>query len=107
MMKEKISEITKSLDESGKVLGTNPFLQQDDVLSNFYRPNQQKHHAKGAKEKPEHYKIVCISLYKEDIRLLETLVKELKKRGHSKASKSQVIRCALEQIDLDKVPKVR
>lgn len=106
-MKEKILDIQNNLDESGKVLGTNPFLQNEDVLSNFYRPTQQKYRAKDSKEKPEHYKIVCISLYKEDIRLLETLVKELKKRGHSKASKSQVIRCALEQIDLDKVPKVR
>jgi hypothetical protein len=32
-------------------------------------------------------------------------VRELKRRGHSKANKSQVIREALLQIDLDKVPR--
>jgi hypothetical protein len=57
------------------------------------------------KPKPVHYKIVCISLYVEDIERLDTLVSELKRRGHTKANKSQVIRAALEQIDLDKVPK--
>lgn len=59
----------------------------------------------GKKVKPTHYKIVCISLYVEDIARLDSLVAELKRRGHTKANKSQVIRAALEQIDLDKVPK--
>lgn len=59
----------------------------------------------GKKPKPSHYKIVCISLYTEDIARLDGLVAELKRRGHTKANKSQVIRAALEQIDLDKVPK--
>ena len=60
----------------------------------------------GKKPKPSHYKIVCISLYNEDIARLESLVAELKRRGYSKANKSQLIRAALEQIDLDKVPKI-
>ena len=62
-------------------------------------------HGVQKKPKPSHYKIVCISLYVEDIERLDTLVAELKRRGHTKANKSQVIRAALEQIDLDKVPK--
>jgi hypothetical protein len=57
------------------------------------------------KEKPTHYKIVCISLYTEDIARLEELVAELKRRGHTKANKSAVIRYALDSIDLAKVPK--
>ena len=57
------------------------------------------------KEKPTHYKIVCISLYNEDIARLEKLVAELKSRGHTTANRSQVIRAALDQIDLAKVPK--
>ncbi len=53
--------------------------------------------------KPQHYKIVSISLYNEDIDRLERLVGELKHRGHYKANKSQVIRQALAQFDLDLV----
>ena len=59
----------------------------------------------AARDKPTHYKIVCISLYTEDIARLEAMVAELKRRGHTKANKSQVIRAALDQIDLAKVPK--
>lgn len=55
--------------------------------------------------RPEHYKVVSISLYVEDIERLNDLVRELKKRGHYKANKSQIIRHALAQIDLDRVPK--
>lgn len=57
------------------------------------------------KAKPTHYKIVCISLYTEDIARLEAMVGELKRRGHTKANKSQLIRYALEQVDLNKVPR--
>ena len=60
-----------------------------------------------AKEKPTHYKIVCISLYTEDIARLEALVGELKRRGHTKANKSQVIRAALDQLDISKIPNGR
>lgn len=61
--------------------------------------------APDRKPRPTHYKVVCISLYVEDIDRLDSLVAELKRRGHSKANKSQVIRAALEQIDLDRVPR--
>ncbi|HTM23156.1 MAG TPA: hypothetical protein VL172_21695, partial [Kofleriaceae bacterium] len=56
------------------------------------------------KAKPTHYKICCISLYVEDIERLEKMVAELKRRGHTKANKSQLIRLALSQLDLDKIP---
>ncbi len=55
--------------------------------------------------KPQHYKIVSISLYNEDIERLDKMVRELKRRGHYKANKSQLIRYALAQLDLDQVPK--
>lgn len=57
-----------------------------------------------AKSKPTHYKVVCISLYTQDIQNLESMVAELKRRGHTKANKSQLIRQALRMIDLDKLP---
>lgn len=57
------------------------------------------------KDKPTHYKIVCISLYTEDIARLEELVAELKRRGHTKANKSALIRFALDNVDIGKMPK--
>ena len=59
----------------------------------------------AAREKPTHYKIVCISLYTEDIERLEGLVAEAKRRGHTKANKSQLIRFALDSVDIGKMPK--
>jgi hypothetical protein len=56
------------------------------------------------KVKPTHYKVVCISLYTNDIENLEETVAELKRRGHTKANKSQLIRQALRQLDIDKLP---
>lgn len=61
--------------------------------------------AARGKDKPTHYKVVCISLYTEDIERLEEMVAELKRRGHTKANKSQLIRAALAQVDLGKIPK--
>jgi hypothetical protein len=52
-------------------------------------------------ERPTHYKVICISMYTKDIEELDAKVAELKRRGWTKASKSQLIRIALSQIDLD------
>ena len=56
-------------------------------------------------EKPTHYKVICISMYNKDLGRLDSLVDELKARGLTKANRSALIRVALEQLDLDKVPK--
>lgn len=56
-------------------------------------------------ERPQHYKVICISLYNEDLARLDGMVEELKKRGFTKANRSALIRFALDQADLDKVKK--
>lgn len=90
---------------NGRALGQNP-LDSETILEEFYRPQPNQPRAVlPKKERPTHYKIVCISLYNEDIERLEQLVTELKRRGHTKANKSAIIRAALDQIDLAKVPK--
>jgi hypothetical protein len=92
---------------SVKKLATNP-LADEILVERFYRAQPAPPEAKKPetkKEKPTHYKIVCISLYTEDIERLEKLVTELKSRGHTKANRSQVIRAALDQIDIAKIPK--
>ena len=95
----------ETLPPNGKAMANDP-LAEETILQQFYRPSPLAAPAAVEKKaKPTHYKIVCISLYTEDIERLEKLVQELKKRGHTKANKSQVIRAALDQIDLSKVPK--
>ena len=58
-----------------------------------------------ATEKPAHYKVICISLYNEDLQRLDSMVDELKERGFTKANRSALIRFALEQVDLSKAKK--
>jgi hypothetical protein len=94
-----------------RLMGDDP-LASDSILERFYKPVAVDEPvvpinsiAAKAKEKPTHYKVVCISLYNEDIENLERMVAELKRRGHTKANKSQLIRAALAQVDLGKIPK--
>ena len=101
-----------------RLMGDDP-LAADSILERFYKPvavtvsdalpaNEDAPSGTDlpkAKEKPTHYKVVCISLYNQDIENLEEMVKELKRRGHTKANKSQLIRAALAQVDLGKIPK--
>lgn len=58
-----------------------------------------------AKVRPEHYKVICISLYTEDLDRLDAAVRDLKRKGHTKASRSSVLRAAMLQLDLNKVPR--
>jgi hypothetical protein len=79
------------------------------VLSgSFYAPDLARpaRTRKGpAGPKPAHYKVICISLYTKDLDRLDALVDELKVRGVTKANRSALIRVALDQLDLDKVPR--
>jgi hypothetical protein len=56
-------------------------------------------------ERPTHYKVICISMYTKDLARLDGLVEDLKARGMTKASRSALIRAALDQVDLDKIPR--
>ena len=60
---------------------------------------------KATKPKPTHYKVICISMYMDDIARLDGMVRELKARGLTKANRSALIRHALSLVDLDKVPR--
>ena len=44
-------------------------------------------------------------MYTKDLEQLDELVEKLKARGITKANRSALIRVALEQLDLDKVPR--
>jgi hypothetical protein len=94
-----------------KLIENDPLGEADLILTEeFYgRPADRRRERLPApvekKPKPTHYKIVCISLYTDDIERLEALVAELKRRGHTKANKSAVIRYALDSVDIGKMPK--
>lgn len=56
-------------------------------------------------EKPTHYKVICISMYTDDLKRLDDMVDTLKARGFTKANRSALIRYALSEVDLESVPK--
>ena len=83
------------------------------LSSSFYAPSSEERPkvlfstgaSPNAQEKPTHYKVICISMYTEDLKRLDTMVDSLKARGLTKANRSALIRYALSSIDLDNVPK--
>jgi hypothetical protein len=80
------------------------------LSSSFYAPSADERpkalfRAASAQEKPTHYKVICISMYTDDLKRLDTMVDSLKARGLTKANRSALIRYALGAIDLDNVPK--
>jgi hypothetical protein len=58
-----------------------------------------------ASTKPAHYKVICISMYTDDLERLDTMVDQLKARGLTKANRSALIRYALANVNLDNVPR--
>jgi hypothetical protein len=99
-----------AMPERGRYLGPR-VLDADEVqgvLSGaFYTPDDRPSRARKAQAapKPLHYKVICISLYTKDLEDLDARVDELKARGMTKANRSALIRVALEQLNLDKVPR--
>jgi hypothetical protein len=94
-----------------KSMAHDPLSDADAILSEEYygrrappsTGDDPERRPRTPSEKPTHYKVICISIYKRDLEELEAKVAELKRRGWTKANKSQLIRLALSQIDLDKL----
>jgi hypothetical protein len=95
--------------DDGAGLGTARVLDGDEVQGvlsgTFYTAKPDRRGAVKNAEKPTHYKVICISMYTKDLERLDQLVDQLKTRGMTKANRSALIRAALEQLDLDKVPR--
>ena len=96
-----------------KLMAHDPLSDADAILSEEYYGRRARLDEPGRRRagngqlKPTHYKVICISMYTRDIEELEAKVAELKRRGWTKASKSQLIRLALSQVDLDKLTTPR
>ena len=101
-------------DDDGAGLGAARVLDGDEVqgvlTGAFYQAPPEsgrmlKAEREGAKAKPTHYKVICISMYTKDLERLDSMVDDLKARGITKASRSALIRAALDQVDLDKIQR--
>lgn len=90
-------------DDVAEVLRETFFAPDVPIEESTGRPGPAR--AGVAKARPEHYKVICISLYNEDLDRLDEAVKELKRRGYTKASRSSVLRAAMLQLDLGRVPR--
>jgi hypothetical protein len=78
----------------------------DGVLGQtFYGQRAPQAAAPTPKERPQHYKVICISMYTDDLERLDEMVQTLKARGLTKANRSALIRYALGGVKLDDVPK--
>jgi hypothetical protein len=70
----------------------------------FYRVKDAPK-GRRTKAKPDHYEIICISMYKTDLARLDAMVRSLKVSGHRKMNRSALIRFALDNIDVDRLPR--
>ncbi|HWP07085.1 MAG TPA: hypothetical protein VNN72_15135 [Polyangiaceae bacterium] len=82
----------------------------DGVLGgSFYAPRKAEDEVSKVTrtpgERPTHYKVICISMYTDDLERLDEMVANLKSRGLTKANRSALIRYALGAVNLDEVPK--
>jgi hypothetical protein len=79
----------------------------DGVLrGSFYVPSSERREKSAPRaDKPTHYKVICISMYTDDLERLDEMVENLKARGLTKANRSALIRYALSNVKLEDVPK--
>lgn len=94
------------------VSGVENVLEEDEVSAvlrdTFYGGgggSRAKRTTKKNKKKPDHYDVICISLYKEDLARLDQMVAKLKKKGHRRISRSALIRYALDHVDIKDFPR--
>ena len=99
-------------DQNNLHCATDGVIDRSDVegvlSSNFYSNRQAaapEAASPGRNQKPTHYKVICISLYNDDLKRLDDMVDALKSRGMTKANRSALIRYALGEVDLESVPR--
>ncbi len=97
-------------DELG--LGANPLAEADPLVSTFYRapepPKGRGRRSRGRQPLKDGrtWRLVTFSFYEEDVRRLDALLSEAKRRGHRRVSRSQIVRLALRHVDLASLPEI-
>lgn len=104
---ELFAEPSDGLDaDSSPAMGSDPLEGMSELLGTLYpAPPPMERRGGLNRPRPDHYKVICISLYTEDLDRLDALVETLKAQGHTRASRSQLIRFALSQVDLSRFPR--
>jgi hypothetical protein len=93
-------------NDSSPAMGSDPLEGMSELLGTLYpAPPPMERRGGLNRPRPDHYKVICISLYTEDLDRLDALVEALKAQGHTRASRSQLIRFALSQVDLTRFPR--
>ena len=99
---------TKKNHDQQDGLGSNPLAESDPLAQTLYATPSKGSVKSKAARKPtkegQNWRLVTFSFYEEDVRLLDQLLSEAKDRGLRKVNRSQLMRFALRQIDLDKFP---
>ena len=67
------------------------------------KSSQKKRSLEKKDPQEEDYKVITISLYNEDIDLINEMISTLKERGFKRLSRSKLIRLALYSLDLQKI----
>ncbi len=76
-----------------------------EVLRDSFYVAPKPSRKRARKPKPDHYEVICISLYTDDLARLDAAVDRLKRKGHRKMSRSALIRYALDTMDLAGLPR--
>ncbi len=92
-------------DEVAEVLRETFFAPDVPISESVGERTRVRRKPSAQKPRPDHYKVICISMYTEDLARLDAAVRELKKRGYTKANRSAVLRAAMQQLDLARVPR--
>lgn len=95
---ETLGEVTRLLDATERAKA---------LPSKHAEPRQFAELALASCDAAAQVQVVRIYLYEEDLAQLDAMVQTLKARGDSRANRSALIRHALTQVDLDKVPRQR
>lgn len=66
-------------------------------------PPKEDKQITGKSASPLRYKVICISIYTDDLQRLDDMVGALKARGLARANRSALIRHALSNVALEQV----
>ena len=89
-------------------LGHNPLDDEDPVVAALYARPAARTKLPGRRPLQEgrSWRLVTFSFYEDDVARLDALLLKAKKRGHRRANRSQIMRLALRQVDISKLPEL-
>jgi hypothetical protein len=99
-------------DDGGDAgLGDDPLdgAPRDALLDAFYGPPPNRRSKKKARGRQplkdgRNFRLVTFSFYEEDVARLDGLLQQARQQGRRRASRSQIVRLALRQVDVTKLP---